>query len=99
MGMVFRLEWHTPVQLKSEYPHGHRNAIRNENQLFGRHFETVKIFYYISFGCNMVVISVYMWCRKWLSFGEFPWNPPVGRGNLYSEVLNKSDEPEQMDNW
>ena len=38
-----------------------------------------------------------MWCRNWLSFGEFPWNPPVGRGTLYREVLNKSDEPEQMD--
>ena len=33
----------------------------NENRLFGRHFETVQIFYI--FPWNMVVISVYIWCK------------------------------------
>ena len=32
---------------------------RNENWLFGRHFETVHIFYIFSW--NMVVISVYIY--------------------------------------
>ena len=31
---------------------------RNENRFFGRHFETVQIFY-VFFSWNMVVISVY----------------------------------------
>ena len=34
---------------------------RNENRLFGRHFETVQIFIYFSW--NIVVFSVYIWCR------------------------------------
>ena len=34
---------------------------RNENRLFGRHFETVQILYIFSW--NMVVISVYIWCK------------------------------------
>ena len=35
----------------------------NENRLFGRHFETVHIFY-IFFSGNMVVISVYTYGVK-----------------------------------
>ena len=35
---------------------------RNENRLFGRHFETVQIFYFFSW--NVVVISVYMYGVK-----------------------------------
>ena len=36
---------------------------RNENQLFGRHFETVQTFY-IFFSRNMVVIKVYIYGVK-----------------------------------
>ena len=36
---------------------------RNENRLFGRHFETVQICY-IFFSWNMVVISVYTYGVK-----------------------------------
>ena len=35
---------------------------RNENRLFGRHFETVQIFYFFSW--NMVVISIYTYGVK-----------------------------------
>ena len=57
--------------------------LRNENRLFGRHFETVQIFYF--FSRNMVVISVYTYGVKiikkfrWESGflgGGVPWNPP-----------------------
>ena len=34
---------------------------QNENRLFGRHFETVQIFYIFSW--NLVVISVYIWYK------------------------------------
>ena len=56
---------------------------RNKNRLFGRHFETVQIFYIFSW--NMVVISVYTYgvkitkkipVGKWFSLGV-PWNPPL----------------------
>ena len=36
--------------------------MRNENRLFGRHFETVQIF--IFFSWNMIVISVYTYGAK-----------------------------------
>ena len=35
---------------------------RNENRLFGRHYQTVQIFYF--FPWNMVVISVYIYGVK-----------------------------------
>ena len=43
---------------------------RNENRLFGRHFETVQIFY-IFFSWNMVVISVYTYGVKIIK--KFRW--------------------------
>ena len=56
----------------------------NENRLFGRHFETVQIFYI--FPWNMVVISVYTYgvkiikkknpVGKWFSLGG-SMEPPV----------------------
>ena len=70
---------------------------RNENRLFGRHFETVQIFYF--FFWNMVVISVYTYgvkiikkipVGKWFSLGGggVPWNPRYAltevRGTLCS---------------
>ena len=67
---------------------------RNENRLFGRHFETVQIFYF--FFWNMVVISVYTYGVKiikkfrWESgfLWGVPWNPRYAltevRGTLCS---------------
>ena len=43
---------------------------QNENRLFGRHFETVQIFY-IFFSWNMVVISVYTYGVKIIK--KFRW--------------------------
>ena len=43
---------------------------RNENRLFGRHFETVQIFFYF-FSWNMVVISVYTYGVKIIK--KFRW--------------------------
>ena len=56
---------------------------RNENRLFGCHFETVQIFY--TFSLNMVVISVCTYGVKiikkfrWESgfLWGVPWNPPL----------------------
>ena len=70
---------------------------RNENQLIGRHFETVQIFYIFSW--NMVVIIVYIYYVRiikkfrWESgfLWGVPWNPPYAltevRGTLCSWVL------------
>ena len=43
---------------------------RNESRLFGRHFETVQIFY-IFFSWNMIVISVYTYGVKIIK--KFRW--------------------------
>ena len=64
---------------------------RNENRLFGRHFETVQIFYI--FFPEMVVISVFIWSKN--SGGKvvfsFPWNPPLCTGYLMQLSVNVSN--------
>ena len=57
--------------------------MRNENRLFGRHFETVQIFYIFSlkYGCDK---CIYIWCKdnykipvgKWFSLGG-SMEPPL----------------------
>ena len=52
---------------------------RNENRLFGRHFETVQIVYI--FPLNMVVISVYIYGVKVIK--KFRWDNGFLRGVPY----------------
>ena len=75
---------------------------RNENRLFGPHFETVQIFYFFSW--NMVVISVCTYGVKiikkirWESgfLWGVPWNPPLctngSAGYLMQLSVNRRKE-------
>ena len=57
---------------------------RNENQLFGRHFEMVQIFYIFFPEIWFWLVYIHM-CKdnlkipvgKWFSLGGVPWNPPL----------------------
>ena len=76
---------------------------RNENRLFGRHFETVQMFCFcFCFSWNIVVISVYIYGVKiikkirwesgflWGFYGTPPYALTEVRGTLCSYVLRLS---------
>ena len=58
---------------------------RNENRLFGRHFETVQIFY-IFFPWNMVVISIYTYGVKIIK--KFRWESGFLWGSMEPPVMH-----------
>ena len=76
---------------------------RNENRLFGRHFETVKIF----FSWNVVVISVYTHGVKiikkfrWESgfLWGVPWNPPLSTNGSAGYLMQLSVKTPTVLRW